>query len=432
MEESKDSIDATATTKQPAPKLKKKKNKEKPPAVQYKRRARVYERIKNRGGGGGKSRLATVPEDQAVHARDKQFRLFVNPRVVGLVLLCFLVLAGIKEMVTGIHQRITHSTRLKDQQREELRRRKDERDSLDDAPQQQQEGDQHDTESLDVVTVPVELSHLANVWDPLLPSDRAFFWHIPRSGGASIKDVTAHCFGLLLATEAGARDKNPHQLRIITDLRGGKYVNVDVSTPEGIEAATRLETQNLPGLNVIATPHLFEASQKLFTPHYRGRLFALFRHPIERAASMYHVLINSGDSSVSSSSSLEDYAKSDRAERNWMTHFLTNTPDQQELTATDLAVAKRVLRDKAVVGLLRHKGESLRRFELYFGWKLNGEKMEECHAQILDWNWPNKNKHPPVREGSEAWKLLKLINHLDLELYHYAEELFHEQEHLFK
>lgn len=41
--------------------------------------------------------------------------------------------------------------------------------------------------------------------------------------------------------------------------------------------------------DVIVIQHLYEA-EGLFDGHHRGRLFAVFRHPIERAVSMFYYL----------------------------------------------------------------------------------------------------------------------------------------------
>ena len=321
------------------------------------------------------------------------------------------------------------------------------------------EAEEASDQAVDQVRVPIELENLADLLDPLELTDRAVFWHVPRSGGGTIKDVTAHCFGLVLASEAGSalqrqqelqaqsQSSQPVQLQqfqqqqqqqqqpltIVTDLDGGKYVNVDVTTREGIAEAATMGISNLEGLTMIATPYLYESGLQLLSRYHRGRVFTMLRHPIERAASMYHYLSGSVDSTVIDGLTLEDYAKSDKVEMNWMVHFLTNTPDSEEVTAdVHLPIAKRILRDKVLIGLLHHKGESLRRFETYFGWQLDGEKMEDCHTKVLDWSWPQKNKHPPIHEGSEAWKLLKGSNELDVALYHYAENLFREQGEIFK
>ena len=87
---------------------------------------------------------------------------------------------------------------------------------------------------MDKTKIPPELKFLAGVGDPLSPSDRVFLWHVPRSASATAKAIAAQCSGLLLATEVGGSTASD-QLSIVTDLEGGSYVNVDTSTPTGIE-----------------------------------------------------------------------------------------------------------------------------------------------------------------------------------------------------
>lgn len=125
------------------------------------------------------------------------------------------------------------------------------------------------------------------------------------------------------------------------------------------------------------------------------------------------------------------------------------------LTRDDLDVAKEILRRKCVIGLLEEKGESIKRFEKFFGWNaearreslllLEGGEMgmaeeaqaarwrdnvvkdEECADRLLHWRWENKNRHPVPEEGSPAYNLLEGKNRYDIELYLYARQLFDEQ-----
>jgi hypothetical protein len=282
-----------------------------------------------------------------------------------------------------------------------------------------------------IVKLPPALQYLANLDEPKQPTDKALFWAVPRSGGSTVKSIVGHCFKLTIASEAGA-DATSNELTVITDLEGGKYINVNVATVKGIERAKQLNLAASPQLDLIATPFFFEASKQLFSNEHKGRAFTMLRHPIDRSASMYYFLTSDPiETLVSPGMSLVDYAKSDLAESNWYTRFLTGTMDG-ELTKQHLSLAKEILRTKFIIGLLTRKGESLRRFGLFFEWAIRDERMEECHGKLLDWDWPNKNKHPPIKEGSEAWRALMKNNEYDLQLYEFAEELFREQAKLFQ
>lgn len=115
------------------------------------------------------------------------------------------------------------------------------------------------------------------------------------------------------------------------------------------------------------------------------------------------------------------------AENNWMTRFLTNQLTKSELTNEDLDMAKQVLNEKFLIGLLEEKARSFDRFQKYFGWITADDN---CIRNKFDWSWPMKHHHVPVKEGSEAWDLISDQNNFDIKLYEYAKELYAHQESL--
>lgn len=215
---------------------------------------------------------------------------------------------------------------------------------------------------------------------------------------------------------------------------GAAFVNVDTSTPEGIHRAKNMGLIESGLADVIVSQHLHPVAT-LFNPHKMGRMFAVVRHPIERAVSMFHYLgVANWEPTYDADLayiSIEMYARSKRAEHNWMTRFLSNELER-DLNAKHLAIAKEVLRQKCLVGLLEHKGESFRRFEKYFGWAPKDKDQMECRERLLHWGWSNKHSHPDVEEGSTVWDLLYKKNSFDMELYEYAKNLFAEQSLLFR
>jgi hypothetical protein len=75
----------------------------------------------------------------------------------------------------------------------------------------------------------------------------------------------------------------------IVNVDGSNFVNVDTTTIEGIERAKQMNLAGSELAEVIVIQHLYEA-EKLFDPIHRGRLFAVFRHPVDRAISMFYYL----------------------------------------------------------------------------------------------------------------------------------------------
>ena len=73
------------------------------------------------------------------------------------------------------------------------------------------------------------------------------------------------------------------------DKGGVKYVNVDTTNPAGLRHAR--ENGLAPsGLADVVSSHLFTGSLQLFTDEVKGKAFTIFRHPIERAVSMFYYL----------------------------------------------------------------------------------------------------------------------------------------------
>jgi hypothetical protein len=287
--------------------------------------------------------------------------------------------------------------------------------------------------NLHPIRLPPELANLAEMNMPLEQKHEVpIFWHIPRSGGSSIKQIATYCFDLTLASEIGplmdpdAGVQN-HLMTVVDTKSGAKYLNVDTTSPNGLERARDFNVASSQDLDLIVTPYIFLASDVLFNAINRGRFIAFFRHPIDRAASMFYYLRDkAGIRGAQIGESLDLYAKSSMVENNWMTRFLTNKMGG-ELSPEDEAMAKEVLRTKCLVGLLSKKTESMRRFKTYFQWNNNKHENQDCEDKLLHWGWSGKNKHESVEEGTETWNLLKEQNTFDIRLYEYAVKLFEVQ-----
>lgn len=263
--------------------------------------------------------------------------------------------------------------------------------------------------------------------EPAIEPEIPFFWHIPRAGGTTFQDIMTGCLDLTAASEVGAQygHAEDEAVNVIRVPGRGKYLNIDTTTMAGIERAKRLSAVESGLADVVASPGLFAAST-LFTPMNKGRMFVMFRDPIERQVSLfYHEKTYRPELAIFE---LQDYAKTKFIENNFMVRSLTNNFEGY-LTVEDLQVAKEVLRRKCLVGLLREKETSMKRFEKFFGWDYLASKpgAEECTEKIMSWGWPNKNTYPSLDPDSEAYRLLETKNALDIELYEYAKLLFVQQ-----
>ena len=240
------------------------------------------------------------------------------------------------------------------------------------------------------------------------------------------------CLDITAASDVGTRDGHEFDETLnVIRINGGKYVNVDATSFEGIERAKKLNAIESGLVEVVVSPRLF-AANTLFTPTHKGRMFTMFRDPIERAVSMFYYLGYAKWEKTYDPSlvlyELQDYAKTNQIENNWMVRSLTNKMEGY-LTIQDLEIAKEVLRRKCLIGLMKEKHVSMKRFELFFGWDEKAKKpgADECEDKLLSWGWPNKHKHPLLEPGTEAYRLLQTKNSLDIQLYEYAKILFVQQ-----
>jgi len=209
-----------------------------------------------------------------------------------------------------------------------------------------------------------------------------------------------------------------------------KFINVDTTFLGGIERAKELNLVGSKIVDVVVSPYVHELTT-IFTPTNQGRMFAFFRHPIERCASMY-AYKKTVDPEIASMSLL-DYARSGRVENNWMTRFLSNQLTG-EVTFDHVVIAKEVLRTKCLVGLKEFLWASIKRFEHYYGWQYTTDPavQYECRQKkLLEDIDLNEFEQPEVLEGTQEWTMLLWQNKFDMKVYKYAQELFKEQLKLF-
>jgi len=143
------------------------------------------------------------------------------------------------------------------------------------------------------------LSNFRDSWAPYSKSDVPIYFHIPKSGGSSIKDVVGSCHRMVMASEFGitdGHDKDTEVAIVYPKVPGGTgsedrspFVNVDTTTVAGIDRAAKMGFADSGLAGCVITPFLYE-SNNLFTPTAQGRLFAVFREPVDRAVSMFYYL----------------------------------------------------------------------------------------------------------------------------------------------
>lgn len=180
-----------------------------------------------------------------------------------------------------------------------------------------------------------DLAGYADLSEPYNPEegDVAFFWHVPKCGGTTLQDLMMHCIGMVGANEVGGSYVNDGPLQIVQMENGNRYVNVDVTQPDGIQHAHILGFAS-SGLADVAMSSRFHNVASLFVPDAihtsvaKARCFTLLRHPVRRAISMFYYLRDATwehtYSEIYKSMTIEEYAVSQYAEDNWMGEFLSS------------------------------------------------------------------------------------------------------------
>ena len=270
-------------------------------------------------------------------------------------------------------------------------------------------------------------------------TDTALFWHVPKSAGTTIQDILLRCVGLVEASEVGISEGHgdDSQLAVIPLLDGGRYVNVDTTTKDGLERAGQMGFAKSGLADVAFTSYLLEANNIFDASEgCRARCFTLLRHPIKRAVSMFYYLqFSSWELTYDDrfqNMTIEQYAAGGLSENNWMIRMLTGYMSGP-MDWTHLEKAKAVLKRKCIVGLLDEFDAALDRFQRYFGWTDRvsiSQNSKDCEESLLHDGGDNKHPHPKHEEGSEVWELFLKKNEYDLMLYEFAKELIEDQKEL--
>lgn len=250
--------------------------------------------------------------------------------------------------------------------------------------------------------------------------DTPLLWLIPKSGGNAVKKVMSQCFNMVEASDMGMGYDHEETLRVyLSQETGNKFVNVDMSSIDGVSRAKRLQLIESRLADVIISPNLYTVVE-IFSLTYPGKAFALFRHPMDTAISMYK------SNSISSSISMEQFFEDGSlVDDNWMTRQLSNKLEGP-LNEFDLKRAKETIRRKFIVGLVDQATESVKRFKEYFGWtstQFSQPQVNTCMAKVTQL----KVSMDKIEENSRLWNLVMRHNQYDMPLFLYVQRLFVEQ-----
>jgi len=91
-----------------------------------------------------------------------------------------------------------------------------------------------------------------------------------------------------------------------------------------------------------------------------------------------------------------------------MTRLLNGKPQGGLVTDEDLEIAKEILRNKCLIGLIDDFESSTIRFEKYFGWdkRVDSNTRTKC-VEAISSRKDNAHTHQTFDEGSYVWDLFK-------------------------
>ena len=159
--------------------------------------------------------------------------------------------------------------------------------------------------------------------------------------------------------------------------------------------------------NVFFVIHL-SPGQNLYDKKNKGRILALFRHPVERMVSkFYYLQIADWERGYRPDwkdlSLMEWIEKAELKDDNLIVRKLVEKSYNEPIDETDLMHAKAILRRRVVVGLMNQMEESVHRFNIVLGIDESLENNRQCMNEYFgkskdksSGGVKNLNKHPKV------------------------------------
>lgn len=148
--------------------------------------------------------------------------------------------------------------------------------------------------------------------------------------------------------------------------------------------------------------------QNLYDKKNKGRILALFRHPVERMVSkFYYLQIADWERGYRPDwkdlSLMEWIEKAELKDDNLIVRKLVEKSYNEPIDETDLMHAKAILRRRVVVGLMNQMEESVHRFNIVLGIDESLENNRQCMDEYFgkskdksSGGVKNSNKHPKV------------------------------------
>lgn len=254
--------------------------------------------------------------------------------------------------------------------------------------------------------------------------DVPFYFHIPIAGALIASKSWNQCLGFTIASDGGKAEVSNTTLKTM-QRRGSSFVNVDVTTPLGVQHAAQmgLVPSGLP--DVLVSPLFADVIENLYSKSFQTTLMMTMRNPVDRAVAMFEYMKTAiSDPSYSpalADMTLEQYALSGFIQNNYVVRLLTGK-FRGTLSIADVNLCKELLRRKALVGTYEQMETSLMHFERYFGWTQTASDVLSCQAKHIQDGYFRESTIKLDR-GSSAYVLIKQQNLFDITLYEYIHNI---------
>ena len=267
----------------------------------------------------------------------------------------------------------------------------------------------------------------------------AIFWHIPKSGGTTAKRLY-ECLGQTLANRLGADPRFKHdkdeEIVVFQPFETQpeiNFVNVDTTSKGGIDRAARLGLVKSHKADMIFTSDINYASMNLFDPTHQGRIYSLFRNPVDRSVSKFYYLQSATWERTYrpewNGMSMLEWATKHNADENFITKKILGKKLKDHVDIGDLIVAKEIIRQKFVVGLMNDMEESVRRFNIMLGMNVKNKRGEQCMAEYFGGHHRRLQDVKAVGDGKgKAENNMNSNPHPKVRCFHYLCIVFHRTE----
>jgi hypothetical protein len=252
---------------------------------------------------------------------------------------------------------------------------------------------------------------------PDTSSETALFWHIPKSGGTTAKQLY-QCMGKTLTIRVGVDPRYGHdqsdELVVFKPIEGKDWntVNVDTVSDKGILRAEKMGLVPSGKADIIFAMDVNFASAHLFDRLNKGRVLTIFRHPVERAVSKFYYLQTATWERTYkpewANMTVIEWAEKHNHDENFLVKKLVGKKLTDEAGMGDLIIAKEIVRRRFIVGLLDEMEESFHRFNVMLGVNESDEKTKECMNEVFGTNNGESDKsnanEPVEARGDEGDK----------------------------